>query len=99
IYGRLSEVLGEVALPSDKLYRSLMLKRSVERMLAEEKAQGRFDKILWSEMEAYFDGVNQYMANRPLPYELSILGIKPEPFTPYDAYLMVGHMAYSFGIA
>lgn len=99
IYGRLSEVLGEVALPSDKLYRSLMLKRSVERMLAAEKSQGRFDNKLWSEMEAFFDGVNQYVATTPLPYELTILGIKPEPFTPMDAYLMVGHMAYSFGMA
>lgn len=97
--GELSEVFGEIALKSDKLYRSLMLKRSVERMLALEKSQGRFDQQVWDEMAAYFDGINQYIATRPLPYEMQILGLKPRPFTPLDAYIMTGHMAYSFGIA
>ncbi|WP_415063925.1 penicillin acylase family protein [Bdellovibrio sp.] len=97
--GNLSEVFGEAALKSDKLYRSLMLKRSMERMLELEKREGRFDNKLWAEMEAYFDGVNQYIETRPLPYELQILRIKPRPFTPLDAFIMTGHMAYSFGIA
>lgn len=98
-HGELSEVFGEPAIKSDKLYRSLMLKRSMERMLAAEKAQGRFDEKLWAEMEAYFDGINQYAATQPLPYEMQILGMKPRPFTPLDAYIMTGHMAYNFGIA
>lgn len=97
--GELSEIFGEVALKSDKLYRSLMLKRSVERMLEQEKAKNQFDSDLWSEMEAYFDGINQFIATQPLPYELTILGFRPRPFTPVDAYVMTGHMAYSFGIA
>lgn len=99
IRGELSEVFGETTVPSDKLYRSLMLKRSGERMIAYEKSQGHFDEKTWAEMEAYFDGVNQYVATRPLPYELKILGIKPRPFTPLDSYMLIGHMGYSFGIA
>jgi penicillin amidase len=97
--GELSEVFGEIAIPSDKLYRSLMLRRSVERMLEYEKAQGLFDQVMWSEMEAYFDGINQYIKTHSLPYEFQILGVKPRPFTPIDAYVLTGHMAYSFGIA
>ena len=97
--GELSEVFGEIALPTDKLYRSLMLKRSVERMIANEKATGRFDQEMWDEMEAYFDGVNQYITTHPLPYELQILGIKPRPFSPIDSFILVGHMAYSFALA
>lgn len=97
--GELAEVFGDIALPSDKLYRSLMLRRSVERMLAQEKAEGRFDQAMWDLMEAYFDGVNQYVETQALPYELTLLGLKPRPFTPLDAYIMTGHMAYSFGIA
>lgn len=97
--GELSEIFGEVALTSDKLYRSLMLKRSVERMLELEKAEGRFDDRLWAEMEAYCDGINQFIAKRALPYELQLLKVTPRPFTPWDAYILVGHMAYSFGIA
>lgn len=97
--GELSEIFGPVALPSDKLYRNLMLKPAVERMLQHEKEEGRFDQQLWTEMEAYLDGINQYIATRPLPYELKILGIQPRPLTPIDAYILVGHMAYTFGTA
>lgn len=99
VRGELSEIFGEKALTSDKLYRSLMLKRSGERQIAFEKSQGRFDEKAWAEMEAYFDGVNQYVESQPLPYELKILGIKPQPFTPLDSYMLAGHMGYSFGIA
>lgn len=99
VHGRLSEIFGDVALPSDKLFRSLMLKRSGERMFAYEKSQRHFDEKIWAEMEAYFDGVNQYVNTRPLPYEMQILGIKPEPFLPMDAYMVTGYMGYSFGIA
>ncbi|WII71656.1 penicillin acylase family protein [Bdellovibrio sp. 22V] len=99
VRGELSEVFGNLALKSDKLYRSLMLEKSVERMLAYEKEQGRFDEKMWTEMEAYFDGVNQYIESQPRPFELQLVGIKPKPFTPMDAYIMTGHMAYSFGIA
>jgi len=98
--GTLSEVFGPLAVKNDTLYRNLMLKRSMERMLQAEKEQGRFDAQLWNEMEAYFDGINQYIAHFPLPYEMTLLRMpKPAPFTPLDAYIMTGHMAYSFGIA
>jgi penicillin amidase len=96
--GELSEVFGEVALPSDKLYRSLMLKPAIERMLAAKKSQGTMDMKMWEEMLAFYEGVNHYIDTQPLPYELTILGIKPRHFEPIDAYVLTGHMAYSFGI-
>ncbi|MBO9665502.1 MAG: penicillin acylase family protein, partial [Bdellovibrio sp.] len=97
--GELSEVVGDKALKTDMLYRSLMLKKSSQRMLNLKQAKGLIDSKMWAEMEAFTDGINQYMAERPLPYELVILGIKPRPFTPLDSYIMTGQMAYSFGIA
>lgn len=96
--GELAEVFGEIALPSDKLYRSLMLRPAIERMLAAKKAQGLIDTKMWDEMLAFYDGVNYYIDTQPLPYELTILGIKPRHFEPIDAYILTGHMAYSFGI-
>jgi penicillin amidase len=96
--GELAEVFGEVALPSDKLYRSLMLKPAVERMLAAKKSQGIIDTKMWDEMLAFYEGVNYYIDTQPLPYELTVLGIKPRHFEPIDAYILTGHMAYSFGI-
>ncbi len=97
--GTLSEVVGDVALKSDKLYRSLGIRRSIEEMLANKMKAGTYDEKMFSEMEAYCDGINQYMATRPLPYGMTLLRIKPRPFVPMDAYVMTGHMAYSFGVA
>lgn len=97
--GRLSELFGNVALPSDKLYRSLMLRRSTERIVKHLKETKQFDQQVWNEMEAYFDGINQYVRTQKPPYEFALLGIKPEEFVPMDAYIMAGHMSYVFGIA
>ncbi|HEX7673663.1 MAG TPA: penicillin acylase family protein [Bdellovibrio sp.] len=97
--GTLSELVGEVGLRSDKLYRSLGLRHTVEQMLAEKMKSGKYDEKMMAEMEAYCDGVNQYMATHPLPPELVYLRDKPRPFTPLDAYIMTGHMAFSFGVA
>lgn len=96
--GELAEYFGDIALPSDKLYRSLMLRPAIERMLAAKKAQGTFDTKMWNEMLAFYEGVNHYIDTQPLPYELTMLGIKPRHFEPMDAYILTGHMAYSFGI-
>lgn len=97
--GTLSEVVGEVALNSDKLYRSLNLRRSVEEMLAAKKKLNAYDQKMFAELEAYCDGINQYMASHPLPYGMTVLHNQPAPFKPIDAYIMTGHMAYSFGVA
>ncbi|KYG63240.1 penicillin acylase [Bdellovibrio bacteriovorus] len=97
--GRLSEIFGNVALPSDKLYRSLMLRRSAERIVQHLKDTHQFDEQIWKEMEAYFDGINQYVRTQKPPYEFALLGMKPEEFVPMDAYILAGHMSYVFGIA
>lgn len=98
--GLLAEVIGERALKSDMLYRSLALKETSEKMLEKKRKDGTFDHEMWALMEAYCDGINQYVATRPVPYDLAILGItKPAPFTPIDSYVMTGQIAYSFGIA
>lgn len=98
-HGRLSEIFGPLALPSDKLYRSLMLQRTTKRMIAHLKKEKLFDEKTWQEMEAYYDGINQYVRTQPLPYEFTLLNIPREEFSPLDAYVMTGHMAYLFGIA
>jgi penicillin amidase len=97
--GLLSEVIGEKTVKSDMLYRSLALKETSEKMLEKKRKDGTLDPQMWALMEAYCDGVNQYVATRPVPYDLAILGIKPRPFSPIDSYVMTGQIAYSFGIA
>ncbi|QDK47494.1 penicillin acylase family protein [Bdellovibrio sp. ZAP7] len=97
--GLLSEVIGEKTIKSDMLYRSLALKQTSEKMLEKKRQDGTLDPEMWALMEAYSDGINQYVATRPVPYDLAILGIKPKPFSPIDSYVMTGQIAYSFGIA
>lgn len=99
VYGTLSEVVGPVALNSDKLYRTLMIPKAVDEMIAHQKSVGQFEQIVWDELEAYYSGVNEFIKTRPLPYEFAILGFKPQEFSAKDAYVMTGYMAYSFGIA
>ncbi|WP_413584513.1 penicillin acylase family protein [Bdellovibrio sp. HCB274] len=98
--GELSEVIGEKTLKSDMLYRSLGLKQTAAKVIEKKRKDGTFDSKQWELMEAFCDGANQYASTRPIPYDLAILGIKTiRPFTPIDAYVMTGQIAYSFGIA
>lgn len=94
--GTLSEVVGSLALRNDILYRTLHLKKSAHELLEKEKLA---NSPLWQEMQAYCDGINQYIRTRPLPYEFNILRFKPTDFTPFDAYTVIGHVGFSFGIA
>ena len=97
--GELAEVIGEKALASDKLFRNLGLKSESEKSIQKKLAEGRYDPEMLAEMNAYYDGVNQFVATGPMPIEFSILGIKPKPFSAVDGQSFVGLMGFSFGVA
>jgi penicillin amidase len=79
--GRLSEILGESLLPTDRLMRTLGLyrlaERQVDRLLPETRQA----------LEAYARGVNAFLARRDgaLPPEFVLLGHEPEPWRPADS--------------
>ncbi len=79
--GRLAEVIGEKALPTDKFMRTLGLYR-----LAEESFQ-LLDPEVRRALESYAAGVNAYLANHsgPLPAEFLLLRFSPEPWKPADS--------------
>lgn len=81
VSGRLAEVVGDAALPSDRHTVSLGLRGlagKYERALGEESRQL---------LGAYADGVNAWLQERgsDLPPELVVLGIEPEPWRPRDS--------------
>jgi penicillin amidase len=78
--GRLAEVLGEPALESDRFMRTLGLGRAAQLDLAVISDEGR------RFIEAYMEGVNKYLQQHgeSLPVEFTILGYRPEPWTPHD---------------
>ena len=78
--GRLAEVLGEAALPADRLLRRLELNR---------EAQKSYLYILEHEnpmpLERFTAGVNAFIALKKLPLEISLLRYQPLPWTPTDS--------------
>lgn len=93
--GRLSEMLGAPLVESDKLLRTLRLRKTMEEFLA--KNQSKLDPVMLKLAQRFFDGMNEYAQTQPLPLEFSLLGLdRPEPFTLVDAMAVSGYMALSF---
>jgi len=92
--GRLSEIFGEKARDLDILMRSFRLKKSMVEYL--EKNWESLSPQMKQESQAFYDGINYYIAHNPLPIEFTLLGFKPGPFSIQDSVGLVGYMAFSF---
>ena len=93
--GRLAEVIGAAALPTDRFMRTLGLYRLAEASLAHLEPA----TIAW--LEAYADGVNAFLESRtgPLPPEFLILGHADlEPWRPADSLVWIRLMALDLGV-
>jgi penicillin amidase len=97
--GELAEIFGNRMLATDKLFRTLSLRQSMSLMLDHKIRNNTLDPKMWSDLEAFYDGVNQFQYHEKLPLEFSILGIKPRPFSALDGYAFIGLMSFSFGVA
>jgi penicillin G amidase len=88
--GRLAEILGPAALPSDRFMRTLGLQRQAQASLAHLAPDTR----AW--LEAYAAGVNAFLDSRtgPLPPEFLILGHADlAPWRPADSLVWLRVMA------
>lgn len=86
--GRVSEVLGEAALPIDKRFLTLGLRDAAEAEWQRARPEVR------SALERYAAGVNAVAAAlgpRQRPIEMQLLGITPAAWTPVDS-LAVGRL-------
>lgn len=87
--GTLAEVLGPDALPSDVQLRTIGLRRSAQRSLANVSDQAKAD------LTAYSEGVNAWLAANPLPLEYTVLEITSvEPWTPVDSLVIAKLIAF-----
>ncbi len=89
VAGRLAEVLGPAALPSDRGTRILGMRRVAEAEVALLNSETR------AELAAYAAGVNACIARQPLPIEFTLLRYRPEPWTPADSLSWAKMMAWS----
>jgi penicillin G amidase len=93
--GRLAEILGAAALPSDRFMRTLGLYRRAAASLA------HLAPATQARLEAYAAGVNAYLATRtgPLPLEFLILRHhEVEPWSPADSLVWLRVMALDLSV-
>jgi penicillin amidase len=88
--GRLAEVLGEPALESDRQFRTLGFARVAARELSILRDDTR------ANLTAYADGVNKFLQQHgeSLPLEFTILGYRPERWSPIDSIVVAKLQAY-----
>ena len=87
--GRLAEVLGEAALPTDRFMRTLGVYR------AAEEAYRALSPEIRDQLDAYVAGINAYLeTNPPLPLEFRLLGFRLEPWKPADALVWAKLMSW-----
>ncbi|WP_264185963.1 penicillin acylase family protein [Rossellomorea aquimaris] len=93
--GRLSEVVGEKAVDRDKFFRTFGLRRAAEVSFTAYPDEAK------QLLEWYADGVNAYMEEAAdkgrLPVEFTLLGYKPEEWTPIDSLTIGKYMAFDLG--
>jgi len=82
--GELAEILGSCLLPHDRLQRTLQIRATADRAVAQLPP----DQL--HSLEVYALGVNAAIDSmRPhLPIEFRILGYQPKPWTPRDSILV-----------
>lgn len=88
--GRLAEIVGEPALPTDRFMRMLGVYQLAKASLGHLSA----DSLAW--LDAYAAGVNAFLDQRsgPLPPEFLLLGHADiEPWTPADSVVWIKMMA------
>ncbi len=88
--GRLSEVLDPGLVDADQLFRALQFSKKSEMVMAQT------DPEIIACVEAFADGVNQYMENntKKLPFEFTMLGYKPDPWEVVHTFNLIGYMAW-----
>lgn len=91
--GRLSELFGADLIESDKYLRTMGI-ASYAKESAEAFISRKHESLPL--IEAYLEGINQYIATNSAPLEHLALGIKPEPFTVQNIFETITYMAFSF---
>ena len=91
-YGRWAEVAGPSAVGFDRFARRLGLRDGARREYDALPAEAR------AVLDAYAAGVNAFLAqHRPLPTDLALADVTPEPWQPWDcnAVFLVRHVVFA----
>ncbi|MBN1133197.1 MAG: penicillin acylase family protein [Bacteroidales bacterium] len=88
--GRLSEIFGSGMIETDHLFRAFDFSKK-SKMVIE-----RTDPSILSCIEAFSDGVNQFIEQnrKKLSFEFTMLGYKPESWELIHTFNLIGYMAW-----
>ncbi len=88
--GRISEIFGEDFVETDLLLRALRFSDKSEKIL------GELDKKYLAVINAFCEGVNQYIKSnlKKLPVEFTLLGYEPDFWEPLHTVNLLGYMAW-----
>ncbi|MEJ5262562.1 MAG: penicillin acylase family protein [Ignavibacterium sp.] len=93
--GRLAEVLGEKALPFDKMFRTVGIKRTILENYS------TYDSQVIKILQAYSNGVNKYIEDNKGNYsiEFDVLGYQPEKWKPLHSMIIVRMMGWELNLS
>ncbi len=95
--GRLAEVFGEAALPSDRFFRTLSFREHIKKSIAEIYTDPADPTV--AAAKAYVRGINKYILEGKTPLEYEIAGIEKTQFSLEDCLLTGAYMGFSFSEA
>lgn len=90
--GRLSEILGKDQVETDLMMRALRIQEKSQKILENS------DPEVVAALEAFSDGVNQYIAKFPLAPEFKVLGYQPEWWEPVHSINLIGYMSWDLSM-
>ena len=93
--GRLSEIIGEEAVPFDKMFLTVGIKRNAQENIK------RLNPISLKLLQAYSNGVNLYIKNAKghFPVEFDALGYDPYEWKPEHSLMVIRMMAWQLNIS
>lgn len=93
--GRLSELFGLAAVPFDKMFRIVGIRRNAEAIERQLSPETR-DRLQW-----YADGVNAFIAahHGKFPVEFDLLRYTPEPWLPIHSIIVARLLAWELNIS
>jgi len=91
--GQVSSLFGRATLATDRSLRALRIRSAAE---ADWKVLAPATRAV---LQAYADGVNAFISSHRdrLPVEFTVLGVRPEPWTPVDSIAWSKMIAFSLG--
>lgn len=94
--GRLSEILGDSLIKTDKYLRTVGINENAKRAaIAFEKEAPEDVK---QNVKSFVAGVNHYIKANDTPIEFKLIGIEKSDFTITDIYRILGYMGFGFSM-